>query len=181
MPDLSAGGVLEGAAGFPLSATGVRLSRTGGSSNQDVLPPPTRRASGSERGMELYAIDGNPVPDGAVVGTVVTPRRRAAALRALADDRQRRSRGTVCLLQGRGEAIEKYFETVGDLRRRGFAVAIFDWRGQGGSDRRLRNPLKAHVDSFAEYDRDLEAFMPAGDAARLSAAALSRSPIRWAR
>ena len=71
----------------------------------------------------------------------------------------RRSLGTVCLLQGRAEAIEKYFETIGDLRRRGFAVATFDWRGQGGSDRRLRNRRKGHVDSFAEYDRDLDAFM----------------------
>ena len=71
----------------------------------------------------------------------------------------RRSQGTVCLFQGRARAIEKYFETIGDLRRRGFAVATFDWRGQGGSERRLRNPRKGHVDSFAEYDRDLDAFM----------------------
>jgi lysophospholipase len=48
---------------------------------------------------------------------------------------------------------------VSDLRNRGFAVATLDWRGQGGSDRRLRNPRKGHVDSFAEYDRDLDAFM----------------------
>ena len=65
----------------------------------------------------------------------------------------------MCLLQGRGETIEKYFETVGDLRALGFGVATLDWRGQGGSDRRLRNRSKGHVDSFDEYDRDLEAFM----------------------
>lgn len=107
--------------------------------------------------MQLYALEGNPVPDGAVVGTVVTPdgvRLRYARWRSTA----RRSQGTVCLLQGRAESIEKYFETVGDLRRRGFTVASFDWRGQGGSDRRLGNRLKAHVDSYGEYDRDLEAF-----------------------
>jgi lysophospholipase len=108
--------------------------------------------------MELLAIDGNPVPDGAVVGAVVAAdgvRVRFARWRTTA----RRSQGTVCILQGRGEAIEKYFETIGNLRDRGFAVATFDWRGQGGSDRRLRDPMKAHVDSFAEYDRDLEAFV----------------------
>ncbi len=38
-------------------------------------------------------------------------------------------------------------------------MATFDWRGQGGSERRLRNPRKGHVDSFTEYDRDLDAFM----------------------
>jgi len=108
--------------------------------------------------MELYALDGNPIPDGGVVGTVMTPdgvRLRFARWRGVG----RRSLGTVCLMQGRAECIEKYFETVDDLRRRGFSVATFDWRGQGGSDRHLRNPLKGHVDSFAEYDRDLDAFV----------------------
>ena len=108
--------------------------------------------------MELLAIDGNPIPEGAVVGAVVAAdgvRGRYARWRGTA----RRSQGTVCILQGLGEAIEKYFETIDDLRGRGFAVATFDWRGQGGSDRRLRDSTKAHVDSFAEYDRDLEAFI----------------------
>ncbi|HVY19095.1 MAG TPA: alpha/beta hydrolase [Bauldia sp.] len=108
--------------------------------------------------MELYPTDGNPEPDGAIVGTVVAAdgvRLRYARWRS----GTRRSQGTICLFQGRGEAIEKYFETITDLRNRGFAVAAIDWRGQGGSERRLRDPGKAHVDSFAEYDRDLEAFM----------------------
>lgn len=108
--------------------------------------------------MELFAIDGNPVPDGAIVGTVVAAdgvRLRYARWRAAT----RRQQGTVCILQGRGEAMEKYFETITDLRNRGFGVAAFDWRGQGGSERRLRDAMKGHVDSFAEYDRDLEAFV----------------------
>lgn len=67
--------------------------------------------------------------------------------------------GTVCILMGRGEFIEKYFEVVSDLRRRGFAVAIMDFRGQGGSSRPLANPRKGHVDDFAQYDADLEQFM----------------------
>lgn len=68
-------------------------------------------------------------------------------------------RGTVCILQGRGEFIEKYFETIADLRRRGFAVAIMDWRGQGGSDRPIDDPRKGHIEDFSEYDRDLRQFM----------------------
>ena len=59
--------------------------------------------------------------------------------------------GTVCILQGRAEFIEKYFETVGDLLLRGFAVATFDWRGQGLSARRLGNPRKGHVRRFDDY------------------------------
>ena len=86
------------------------------------------------------------------------PRRHAAALCALGADTRPR-RGTVCLFHGRGEFIEKYFEVVADLRRRGFAVATMDWRGQGGSARLLRNPHKGHVRSFADYDQDLAHFM----------------------
>ncbi|MBV1705486.1 MAG: alpha/beta hydrolase [Hyphomicrobiales bacterium] len=65
------------------------------------------------------------------------------------------ARGTVLLMQGRSEYIEKYFETIGDLLARGFAVLTFDWRGQGGSDRALRDPRKGHVEDFDDYRRDL--------------------------
>jgi lysophospholipase len=70
---------------------------------------------------------------------------------------ERRVRGTVCILQGRAEFIERYFETVIDLRRRGFAVVAFDWRGQGGSGREIDNPKKGHVRDFSRYRLDLEA------------------------
>ncbi|PSC07123.1 alpha/beta hydrolase [Alsobacter soli] len=71
----------------------------------------------------------------------------------------RRSRGTVVVLQGRAEFIEKYFEVVAELRRRGFAVVAFDWRGQGGSDRLLKDARKGHVDDFEDYAADLAAVM----------------------
>ncbi len=106
--------------------------------------------------MDLFGIEGNPIPEGATIGTVVT----AGGVRlryALWQSNEPVRRGTILLMQGRAEAIEKYFEVVEDLRRRGFAVATFDWRGQGGSERQLKDPRKGHVDSFAEYDRDLDA------------------------
>nr|WP_244641970.1 alpha/beta hydrolase [Chelatococcus reniformis] len=68
-------------------------------------------------------------------------------------------KGTVLILQGRAEFLEKYFETVGDLLARGFAVVTFDWRGQGGSERELANPAKGHVDDFSLYRLDLEAVL----------------------
>jgi len=67
------------------------------------------------------------------------------------------ARGTVAVFGGRGEFIEKYFEIAGDLLGRGFSVVLMDWRGQGGSERPLRNPRKGHVDDFALFERDLEA------------------------
>ncbi len=64
-------------------------------------------------------------------------------------------RGTVVVLNGRTEFIEKYFEVVGDLMARGFSVATLDWRGQGRSDRALDNPHKGHADDFADFVSDL--------------------------
>jgi lysophospholipase len=68
-------------------------------------------------------------------------------------------RGTVCLFTGRGEFIEKYFETIQDLRRRGFAVATMDWRGQGRSKPRGPHAHKGHIASFRLFDDDLRTFM----------------------
>lgn len=68
-------------------------------------------------------------------------------------------RGTVVCFTGKGEFIEKYFEVIADLRRRGFAVAIMDWRGQGGSYRPLRASRKQHISDFVEYEKDLGCFM----------------------
>ncbi len=98
------------------------------------------------------------MPDGAVVGAAVASdgvKLRHARWPATAE----RARGTICLMQGRCEIIEKYFETVGDLRRRGFAVVTFDWRGQGGSDRLLADRRKGYVGKFSDYVDDLDAIM----------------------
>ncbi len=107
---------------------------------------------------ELTGITRNPVPNGAVVGCFEL--RDGLPLRyARWDTTAERRIGTVCLFQGRREFIEKYFETITDLRRRGFAVAAMDWRGQGGSARLLKNPLKSHAESFAHFDDDVRRFM----------------------
>jgi len=68
-------------------------------------------------------------------------------------------KGTVCVFPGRTEPIEKYFETVRDLRDRGFAVAMIDWRGQGHSSRRLRDPRKGYVRDFSDFEVDVETFV----------------------
>jgi lysophospholipase len=107
--------------------------------------------------MDLVSIPANPVPDDYVAGTIKTPdgvNLRYARWRPPAG-----RRGTVCIFQGRSEWIEKYFETVRDLRARGFAVAALDWRGQGLSDRALKDRRKGYVRDFADYDTDLETFM----------------------
>ncbi len=107
--------------------------------------------------MKLISIPANPVPDNGVAGTIKTTDGVALRFARWAPPPGRK--GTVVLLQGRAEFIEKYFETVRDLRARGFAVATFDWRGQGLSDHALKDPHKGHIRSFAQYETDLDAIM----------------------
>ncbi len=108
--------------------------------------------------MKLTSLSINPAPNGAVVAAFAGY--DGLKLRgALWKPTLGPARGTMCIFPGRAEFIEKYFEVVADLRRRGFAVAIMDWRGQGGSARRLSNVRKGHVLGFTEYDRDVAVFM----------------------
>jgi lysophospholipase len=104
--------------------------------------------------MLLHGIPANPVPDGAEAGHITTS--DGVKLRYARWNPSAPRRGTVCVFPGRGDMIEKYFEIVEELRRRGFAVTVLDWRGQGGSARRLRDPRKGYVRSFDDYQIDLE-------------------------
>ena len=83
--------------------------------------------------MKLISVAGNPAPGGVVAGKVGTP--DEVELRFARWDSPASGRGTVCVFTGRGEFIEKYFETVCDLRQRGFTVAMMDWRGDRGARR----------------------------------------------
>ena len=107
--------------------------------------------------MTLVSIPANPVPENVVTGTIKTA--DGAELRFARWAPPSGRKGTVCVFTGRSEQIEKYFETVRDLRDRGFAVAMIDWRGQGHSSRQLRDPRKGHVRDFADYEIDAETFV----------------------
>ena len=107
--------------------------------------------------MTLVSIPANPVPENVVTGTIKTP--DGAELRFARWAPPAGRKGTVCVFTGRGEQIEKYFETVRDLRDRGFAVAMIDWRGQGHSSRRLRDPRKGYVRDFSDFEIDVETFV----------------------
>ncbi|OYU40226.1 MAG: lysophospholipase [Pseudorhodobacter sp. PARRP1] len=66
------------------------------------------------------------------------------------------AQGTVLLLPGRTEYVEKYGRAAADLRSRGFATLVIDWRGQGLADRALDDPMSGHVTDFAEYQMDFD-------------------------
>lgn len=78
-----------------------------------------------------------------------------------------RAKGTVFLLPGRTEYIEKYGRAATDLARRGYATLTIDWRGQGLADRALKDAMVGHVGSFAEYQLDMAAAVSFARAADL--------------
>ena len=143
---------------------------------------PRRRPGGDAslrcRLARLIEIPSNPVPKGAVVDTLATD--DGVELRyARFPPNRSPMRGTVVLLQGRTEFIEKYFEMVNDLRRRGFAVADIRLARPGGivaaarqfaqgARARFRRPCERFRDCYAGRD-------PAGlSAALLRACTLHR-------
>jgi lysophospholipase len=70
-------------------------------------------------------------------------------------------RGTLLLLTGRCEFLEKYEEQATEWSARGWRVVGFDWRGQGLSSRFLPNRHKGHVPDFELFLDDLDAVLAA--------------------
>lgn len=103
----------------------------------------------------LFGAEFNPEPHGTVLAILTTA--DGVRLRGAFWPAHGIARGTLLILQGRSEAVEKYFETIAEWQGRGFAVFAFDWRGQGGSERLLADPRKGHVRAFSDYHYDLEA------------------------
>lgn len=68
-------------------------------------------------------------------------------------------KGTVFLLNGRTEYIEKYGLAAHDLVARGFSVISLDWRGQGLSARSIDDDKIGHIEDFAQYQRDVDTAM----------------------
>lgn len=108
--------------------------------------------------MQLENPDYNPMPPNPIVGTTQTDdgiALRYAHWKTLTPP----TKGTVLLLGGRAEYIEKQYETVSNLREKGYDVLCFDWRGQGLSTRLLSDSRKGFVDNFDQYVLDLETIM----------------------
>ena len=66
------------------------------------------------------------------------------------------TRGTVLVLPGWGEWIEKYQECISEWNTRGYDVIIPEWRGQGLSTRFLIDRKKTWLPSFDILVDDLE-------------------------
>jgi len=106
--------------------------------------------------LRLTEIPENPAPPGWTLHEIAARdgvKLRAAVWPAVTD----RPRGTMVVCTGRTEFIEKYFEFIGEVLARGYAVVCFDWRGQGLSQRIAADRMAGHVRRFSDYELDLEA------------------------
>jgi lysophospholipase len=107
--------------------------------------------------MSFVSTPADPVPEGGVADFLTAADGTRFRVARWCPDTA--TRGTVVILNGRTEFIEKYFEVIGELIEQGYAVASLDWRGQGMSDRALDNPHKGHVDHFDLFISDLRQAM----------------------
>lgn len=74
-------------------------------------------------------------------------------------------RGTVLILPGRTEYVEKYGLSAADMAARGYASLAIDWRGQGLSDRLLPDRRVGHIGLFPDYQFDFQAMLNVARAA----------------
>ncbi|MEO1474426.1 MAG: alpha/beta hydrolase, partial [Pseudomonadota bacterium] len=71
-------------------------------------------------------------------------------------------KGTVFLLPGRTEYIEKYSLVATEFAKHGLSSLAIDWRGQGIADRLVKDPMSGHVERFSDYSLDLDAMLAHG-------------------
>ena len=69
------------------------------------------------------------------------------------------SKGIIVISSGRTEGMVKYQELIYDLNKNGYDVYILDHRGQGYSQRLLKERKKGYVDNFYHYVDDLKFFV----------------------
>lgn len=67
-------------------------------------------------------------------------------------------RGSILFFPGRGDAYEKYLETLEEWHRAGWRVTAADWRGQAGSGRLGGDAVTGHIADFSIWLDDLAAF-----------------------
>ncbi len=102
---------------------------------------------------EIVEMEGNPTPAHAQFGFL---KARDGALLRNGVFMPENPRGTVILMTGYSEFIEKYFEVIDDLLARGFGVVLPEWRGHGLSERLGSEATRLHLTDFDMNLRDLE-------------------------
>jgi lysophospholipase len=103
---------------------------------------------------EICQIDENPAPQNGQYGFLRM--RDGKMLRNGVFMPEGAARGTIVLMTGYSEFIEKYFETIQDLLNMGYCVAALEWRCHGLSQSNSSDPDRLHLDDFDQNIEDLE-------------------------
>lgn len=106
------------------------------------------------------------IPAAAHEGHWLAPDSHAIRRIDWAPTNEKRPRGSLLFLPGRGDFYEKYLESLDHWHRKGWHVTALDWRGQAGSGRLSPDPLIGHVQDYAVWIDDLAAFWQAWSAER---------------
>lgn len=101
----------------------------------------------------------NPAPEGGIVRWIEG--QGGLQIRTAHWKRDDATRGTMFVLPGKSEYVEKYFEVVHELLSRSFNVVVIDWRGQGLSEREVDHPTKAYIARFDDFMEDFDAVFAA--------------------
>ena len=75
--------------------------------------------------------------------------------------------GTILMIPGRTEYLEKYGAVAADLASHGYGMVAIDFRGQGLADRALSDPRIGHVARFSDYQQDIAALVDFSTARQL--------------
>jgi lysophospholipase len=113
--------------------------------------PPAAAAPIADQSHGFVDLPGNPPPQNAEVVWLESRGKKVRVLFAAEPKGGVKTRGTVWVCPGRTEMIEKYFEVARDLQKRGFAVGIFDWPGQGLSERVKKDLTLGHIRNYRWY------------------------------
>jgi len=105
--------------------------------------------------VDFIQIPENPVPFGGQCFRLDTPDGAQLRVATFPPAENSAERASIMLVSGRSEFIEKYFEVIEDLQRRGFSITTMDWRGQGLSSRQLPIAEKGHINNFETFNTDL--------------------------
>lgn len=115
-------------------------------------------ASGEARPANLPPIDRRAIPATATETAWTAPDRHAIRRIDLPPATGLTPRGSILFLPGRGDAYEKYLETLVEWTRAGWHATAADWRGQAGSGRLGSDATTGHIGDFAFWVDDLAAF-----------------------
>ena len=96
-----------------------------------------------------------PKPEQLQVSAIASPKDNLKLRSALWQSTHEKPAGTIVIMPGYTEFIEKYYEVIGQLLDRGYSVLITDWRGQGGSERLLEDKYSGYVDSYDDFIGDI--------------------------